>query len=249
MNEKKFKEKLVEFLIEVSKPKKYEVGFVQGNRIINDGLVILGMNATDILGFAKPANERRMRKVKGAQAWFKKMYDNGWRYAGNFEQEGLLSNGFVIMERELPNKTFDAIRKELEILLRDNKNEINTENLTFYTDEGAKRVAVIEKEQIDDYFKNLKPIPESLKEFKPMSGYVGDDMLRAEGKLPSRYAKLEGVKKPREGFESEVNDFIIDAQKEQKTSEQLFFEETGGNAIWRGKETKAFKEWKKKVEL
>jgi len=52
------------------------------------------------------------------------------------------------------------------------------------------------------------------------------------------------VKEPREGFESEINDFIEDAQKEMKNWEEIFFDETGRNAVWRGKETKAFKIWK-----
>jgi len=226
MNEKKFKGKLLEFLMESSKPKKYEVGFVQGNRIVNDGLVILGMNATDILGFAKPENERRIRKVRGVQAWFKNMYENGWRYNGTFEQEGLLNNGFVVMERELPNKVLDAIREELEILLRN--------------DEGEKYIHVPNPDILKG-MGNIRSLPKSLEEMKPMSGYVGDDMLRAEGKIP------KAVKEPREGFESDVNDFMLDAKKEMKTAEELFFDETGKNAIWRGKETIAFKEWQKKV--
>ena len=93
----KFKTKLKEILKELSKPKKYEPGFVDARRIISDGLSIIGMDSTDILGFAKEANENRARRVKGAQAWYKKMYQDGWRFVGAFEYEGLTYNGFVVM--------------------------------------------------------------------------------------------------------------------------------------------------------
>ena len=79
------KEKLKELLKEINRPKKYEIGFVDARRIISDGLSIIGLDATDILGFAKEANETRVRRVKGAQAWFKRMYQDGWRFGGAFE--------------------------------------------------------------------------------------------------------------------------------------------------------------------
>lgn len=204
--------------MELSKPKKFEIGFVQGNKIINDGLVTLGMNATDILGFAKPANERRIRKVRGAQAWFKNMYKNGWKYAGSFEQEGLLNNGFVVMERELPNKVLDAIREELQILLR--------EDVLIVT-------------------------PDAPMSFIPKIVEINPDKLQTvtfEKPGDLRKAILK-AREPIEGFESDVNDFMIDAKKEMKTLEESFFEETGKKAIWRGKETIAFKSWKKELEL
>ena len=113
--------KYIELLMELNKPKKYEVGFVQPNVTVNDGLVMLGLTATDVLGFVRPAEDRRVRRSRGAQAWFKKMYEDGWRFAGNFEYEGLMNNGFVVMERELPNKVLNIIKEELEALLKDEK--------------------------------------------------------------------------------------------------------------------------------
>ncbi|KKM75146.1 hypothetical protein LCGC14_1393140, partial [marine sediment metagenome] len=122
MNDRKFNEKLLEFFMELAKPKKYEVGYADGIRIVQDGLSILGLDASDILGFTKPANERSIRRLRGTQAWFKKMYEDGWRYTGTFEYEGLPYNGFVVMERELPNKTLDAIRDEIEVILATSAN-------------------------------------------------------------------------------------------------------------------------------
>lgn len=238
MNENKFKEKLLEFLSESSKPKKFEVGFVQGNRTINDGLVILGMNATDILGFAKPANERRTRKVKGAQAWFKKMYEDGWRYKGTFEQEGLLHNGFVVMERELPNKVLDAIREELEVILKE--------------DEGAKYIHVPDPGIVEMTIDKLQKLMPVRQDYDITGGYA-EGFRKAEEKLKlEKRGDLEKAilktREPREGFESDVNDFMIGAKKEMKTLEESFFEETGKNAVWRGKETIAFKSWKEGLE-
>jgi len=104
---------LKEILKEMAKPRKWEVGFVEARRTINDGLIILGMNATDILGFAKEENETKVRRTRGSQAWYKKMYEDGWRYAGNFEYEGLLHKGFVVMEREIPNKRLEQLIEQL----------------------------------------------------------------------------------------------------------------------------------------
>ena len=225
MNEKKFKEKLVEFLIELGKPKRYEVGYVQGNKIINDGLSVLGLNAMDILGFSKSASDNRVRKTKGAQAWFKKMYESGWKYVANFEQEGLLTNGFAVMERELPNETLNVIKQELEALLKDGTEFV-----------PIKKISIVAKDIPEDLMKMREEYIHKIKT-KPMSGYVGEDMLRAEGKIPKT------IKEPREGFDSEVNDFIIDSQKEPKSYEDIFFEQTGKNAVWHGKQTIAFKKW------
>ena len=246
MNEKKFKEKLVEFLMELSKPKKYEIGFVQGNKVINDGLVSLGMTATDILGFAKPENDRRIRKTRGAQAWFKNMYENGWRYAGTLEQEGLLNNGFIIMEKEIPNKVLNAIREELEILLRDEYKHISNPDMTVNAlkSMGYKENEITITEINPDA---LQPLP------APFQIKIEKKALEAkkrvlESKELEEFIIPKTVSEPKEGFDSEVTDFIIEAQKETKTLEESFFEETGKNAIWHGKETKNFKAWKKGLE-
>jgi len=253
MNEKKFKEKLVEFLIELGKPKRYEVGFVQGNRVINDGLNILGLNAIDILGFAKSANKSRSRKSKGSQAWFKKMYEDGWRYVANFEQEGLLTNGFVVMERELPNETLNIIREEFETLLRDEK------KISIVAKDIPKELMEMREEYIHKIVEiNPDKSPTVTFEDKPFD--FGRDVKKPKVISQEDYEKFHGGKDPRvvsqedyekfhkklepkEGFDSEVNDFIIDSQKEKKTYEELFFEETGKNAVWRGKNTIAFKKW------
>ena len=219
MNEKKFKEKLVEFLVELGKPKRYEVGFVQGNRVINDGLNILGLTPIDILGFAKSANDSRVRKSKGAQAWFKKMYEDGWKYVANFEQEGLLTNGFIVMEKELPNKTLNIIREELDVMLRDETEFVPIRKISISAEDVPKELMEMREKYIHK---------------------IEDPRIISQEDYDNFHKKL----KPIEGFDDEVNDFIIDAQKEKKTLEQSFFEETGGNAIWRGKETKAFKSWK-----
>ena len=218
MNEKKFKEKLVEFLVELGKPKHYQVGFVQGNRVINDGLNILGLTPIDILGFAKSANDSRVRKSKGAQAWFKKMYEDGWKYVANFEQEGLLTNGFVVMEKELPNKTLNIIREELEALLRDETEFVPIRKISISPEDVPKELM----EMREEYIHKIK-----------------DPRIISQEDYDNFHKKL----KPIEGFDNEVNDFIIDSQKEKKTYEEVYFEETGKNAVWRGKLTKAFKLW------
>ena len=220
MNDVKFNEKLIEFLIELAKPKKYEAGYVEAKRTVSEGLAILGLDANDILGFVKSDNERRIRRVRGSQAWFKKMYGDGWKYAGNFEYEGLMNNGFIVMERELPNKTLNVIREELEALLKE--------------DEGSKYIHV--------------PDPEKLRETAVVNPYAlhATDVVKFEKRGDLKKAILK-AREPREGFESDVNDFMIDAQKELKTLEEVFFEETGKNAVWHGKETKAFKSWKEEI--
>lgn len=241
MDEKKFKEKLVEFLVELGKPKRYEVGFVQGNIVINNGLNILGLNAIDILGFAKSANDSRIRKSKGAQAWFKKMYEDGWKYVANFEQEGLLTNGFIVMEKELPNKILDVIREELEALLRSDKDILQTSPLSPMTfiPKTERKISIVAEDVPKELMEMREEYIHKIVEVNP------DKLQTVTFEKPGDLRKaILKTREPREGFNSEVNDFIIDAQKEKKTKEVLFFEETGKNAIWRGKETKAFKSWK-----
>ncbi len=238
----KFSGKLLEFLIELGKPRKYEAGYVQANKIVNDGLNILGMNASDILGFAKSDSDRRIRRVRGAQAFFKNMYDNGWRYAGNFEYEGLLNNGFVVMERELPNKTLDAIREELEVLLRDKgthtKPNIDIDQFTILKDTPdalhpyPTKLVKVEKESPTVTFD--KDIP-----------YSYQDKVSVPYKTPELIKK---IKESKEGFESDVNDFMLESKKEMRNLEEIFFDETGKNAMWHGKETKNFKSWKESLE-
>ena len=234
MNEKRFKEKLVEFLVELGKPKRYEVGFVQGNKVINDGLNALGLNAIDILGFAKSANDNRVRKSRGAHAWFKKMYEDGWKYAGNFEQEGLLTNGFIVMEKELPNKTLNIIREELDVMLRDGTEYVPTRKISISAEDVPKELMEMREKYIH---KITEPITQNDQE------KITIDALKSMG-YKDEEISITKIRKPKEGFESDVNDFIIDSQKEPKSDEELFHEETGKNAVWRGKETKAFKSWK-----
>ena len=219
MNDRKFNEKLLEFFMEIAKPKKFEAGYVEAKLIVRDGLAILGLDATDILGFVKAPNERAIRRVRGAQAWFKKMYEGGWKYAGNFEYEGLLNNGFVIMERELPNKTLDAIRDEIEVILKEDESK---------------------------YIHVPKAIPP---EFRGMIAKTGSlrespDDLHPYPTVEELNKGIEKVREPKEGFESDVNNFMLEATKEMKTLEEIFFDETGKNAVWHGKETKTFKQWK-----
>lgn len=235
MNEKKYKEKLLEFLVELGKPKKYEAGYADGSRIIQDGLRILGMDANDILGFTKAPNEIRIRKVRGSQAWFNSMYANGWRYAAKFEYEGLSHNGFYIMYRELPNLTLNAIREELEVMLRD--------------DEREKYIHVPNPEILRG--SEIPPIEERMetthKALKAM-GYKEEEIVEQKFKNEMIGPVYKAVKEPREGFESDVSNFMLDAQKEMKTDEELFFGETGKKAVWHGKETKAFKLWKEGLD-
>ena len=220
MNDRKFNEKLLEFFMELAKPKKYEVGYADGIRIVQDGLSILGLDASDILGFTKPANERSIRRLRGTQAWFKKMYEDGWRYTGTFEYEGLPYNGFVVMERELPNKTLDAIREEIEAILKE--------------DEHSKYIHV--PKAIPPEFRGMIAKTGSLRE--------SPDDLHPYPTVEELNKGIEKVREPKEGFESDVNLFMIESTKEMKTLEEIFFDETGKNAVWHGKETKAFREWK-----
>lgn len=242
MNEKKYKEKLLELLMELSKAKKREVGFVEAKTIVRDGLSILGLDANDILGFAKAPNERKIRRVRGSQAWFKKMYESGWKYAGNFEYEGLINNGFIVMERELPNLTLNAIREELEAVLKEDEDSyIHIPGPEFRGLPGMIAVPGSLKTVKGSFVS--KDIPDSVKA-------VRDPYLKEIMKIVGKDRKIipKAVKEPKEGFESEVNDFMIDAKTEMKTLEELFFEGTGKNAVWRGNETKAFKEWKKDLD-
>jgi len=218
---------LKEILKEMAKPRKWEVGFVEARRTINDGLIILGMNATDILGFAKEENETKVRRTRGSQAWYKKMYEDGWRYAGNFEYEGLLHKGFVVMEREIPNKRLEQLIEQLiveEIVIR-------PDDPMLFIDKGPD-ISLVTKDTVKS--ERIGAVRKAyLKELE-------------KSKLNPVVAPVipKFVKEPREGFESEINDFIEDAQKEMKNWEEIFFDETGRNAVWRGKETKAFKIWK-----
>lgn len=228
---RKIIEKLLEFLVESNKAKKREIGFAEAKTIISVGLGILGMDANDILGFVKSPNERKIRRVRGSQAWFRKMYNEGWKYAGNFEYEGLLNNGFVVMERELPNPILDAIKDELNALLKDDESSKYIHIPDPEKLRGSPEIQNIE-ERMDNTHKSLKAM-----------GYKEDEI-----KTYHHPTIPTSVKEPKEGFESDVNDFMIDAKKEMKTDEQLFFDETGKQAIWHGKPTKAFKEWKEGLD-
>jgi len=242
-------EKLKEIIKELAKPKKFEVGFVDARRIINDGLALIGMNATDILGFVKEANETRVRRVKGAHSWFKKMYEDGWRFAGAFEYEGLLYNGFIIMEREIPNKRL----QELIESLSDEK--VVRTGSAMELDRGPELPKILSKEEYVKFHGGKDPRfaeinPDKLQTFIPIE--KEKDLVRV---APGVYQKredfekeVEKVREPKEGFESDISDFIGDAQKEMKSLEEIFFDKTGKNAIWRGKETKAFKDWKRGLE-
>jgi len=240
---KKLLEKLLEFLVESNKPKKYEVGYVEAKTIVSDGLSILGLDANDILGFAKAPNEVRIRRVRGSQAWFKKMYENGWKYAGNFEYAGLLNNGYVVMERELPNPVLDAIREELEAIFREDEGSKYIHVPNPLMDRGEPKVY---GPGPDGGYMNRDVIvvPESPEDLQPYP-----IKLRKNVDLEETIKKaIKKAREPKEGFESEVNDFMINAKTEMKSDEQLFFEETGKNAVWHGKSTKAFKEWKERLE-
>ena len=235
MNDRKFNEKLLEFFMELAKPKKYEVGYADGIRIVQDGLSILGLDASDILGFTKPANERSIRRLRGTQAWFKKMYEDGWRYTGTFEYEGLPYNGFVVMERELPNKTLDAIRDEIEVILKEDEESqyihVPNPEILRGTEELDERLKEAMSEKSTPYVPLDERMKTTKKALKKM-GYKEDEIT------------VMKAREPREGFESDINDFMVEATKEMKTLEEIFFDETGKNAVWHGKETKTFKQWK-----
>jgi len=233
---------LKDILKEMAKPPKHEIGFVEARRTINDGLVILGMTATDILGFAKEANETKARRSRGSQAWFKKMYEDGWRYAGNFEYEGLLHKGFVVMERELPNKRLEQLIENLT------EEKVIRTSSALEIDRGPELPGIV---AVPGSLKSVKPIEERMetthKALKKM-GYKEDEISEYYTpevlpiKIPIKL--IEKVKEPKEGFEPDIADFILDAQKGMKSLEEQFFDETGRNAIWRGNETKGFKNWK-----
>jgi len=231
---------LKEILKEMAKPPKHEVGFVEARRTINDGLVILGMTATDILGFAKEANETRARRSRGSQAWFKKMYEDGWRYAGNFEYEGLLHAGFIIMERELPNKRLEQL---IESLSKEDKDPFQIDTPILGIDKGPelpgritlKDGVVQPKEKTE-----LEIIKKKAEKFDSLKEYYTPKVPPI--KIP--YKLIEKVKEPKEGFEPDIDALIGESQKGMKSLEELFFDETGRNAIWRGNETKGFKNWK-----
>lgn len=239
MNDKKYKEKLLEFLVELGKPKKYEVGYADGSRIISDGLRILGMDANDILGFTKAPDEIRIRKVRGSQAWFNSMYANGWRYSAKFEYEGLSHNGFYIMYRELPNLTLNAIREELEVMLRDDEGERYKHTPNPEILRGGPMLINSDVESVVP--KGLAKKKITLTEKGRKVKEAVDRAMKGEDII---FDVPKAVKEPREGFESDVSDFMLDAKKEMKTEEELFFEGTGKKAVWHGKETKAFKLWK-----
>ena len=228
---KKIIEKIAEMLIELGKPLKREVGFVEAKRIISDGLALIGLDANDILGFVKAPNEIKIRKVRGSQAWFKKMYEDGWKYAGNFEYEGLINNGYVVMEREIPNKVLDAIREELEFLLKDDSVERHKDSDSVLRAEGKLKLINSDVESVVP--KGLDEKLEAIKKFGAKVVYAKPPLIP------------KAVKEPREGFEPDIENFMIEAQKDLKTEEEQFFEATGKNAVWHGKETKAFTEWKK----
>ena len=258
----KFNEKLIEFFMELAKPKKYEAGYVTAGRIITEGSRILGMNANDILGFTKSDSERRIRRVRGAEAWFKDMYNKGWRYAGNFEYEGLLNRGFVVMEKELPNKVLEAIRDELKFILKEDdskyKHPVDPEKLR-----GLPGIIAVPgslkttkpREDIDITKATPDDIAKLLKEAmsEKSTPYVSLDVPYSyQDKVSVPYKTPELIKKikeGKEGFESDINDFMIESQKEMKTLEELFFEDTGKNAVWHGKETKAYKGWKENLVI
>lgn len=243
MNDIKFKEKLVEFLMELAKPRRFEVAYADGNTIVQEGLTILGLDASDILGFAKPSNEIRIRQVRGSQAWFKNMYSMGWRYVAKFEYEGLSHNGFFVMERELQNKTLDIIREEIEVLLKEDDTyyqaQIDPESLR-----GSPYIPLADKpkglaqKKITLTEKGKRTV-EALKSM----GYKADEINTFPSQVDLEKV-INKVREPKEGFESEINDFMIESKKELKTEEELFFDATGKNAVWHGKETKTFKEWK-----
>ena len=242
-------EKLKEILKELSRPKKFEVGFVDARRVISDGLAIIGLDSTDILGFAKEANEVRTRRVKGAQAWFKKMYEDGWRFTGAFEYEGLLYNGFIVMERELPNKRLGELIETLadeRVVRTSSALEIDRgpELPKGFRGLVAKPGSLEPKEEIPGIEERMETTHKALKSM----GYKEDEITTFQIKIEKKGDLEKAILKarePKEGFDSELTDFIGDAQKEMKTLDTLFFDETGRNAIWKGKETKGFIKWKK----
>ncbi len=253
---KKILEKLIELIMESANPKKYEVAYAAGSTIIQEGLRILGIDASDILGFAKPENEIRIRKLRGSQAWFNTMYASGWRYVAKFEYEGLPHNGLFIMQRELPNLTLKAIKEELDVLIRsqdEGSRYIHVPNPEILrggpelinSDVESVVPQLYKDEAIGEVYKAKKGLAKkkiTLTEKGREAKEVIDQMIKEGQILPT------AVREPREGFESDVNDFMLDAQKEMKTDAQLFFEETGKKAIWKGKETKAFKTWKEGLD-
>jgi len=266
MNEIKYKEKLLEFLIESNKAKKREVGFVEARTIISEGMTIIGLDANDILGFVKAPNERKIRRVRGSQAWFKKMYSNGWKYAGNFEYEGLINNGFVVMERELPNPVLDVIREELEAIIKEDEGSKYIHVPNPLMDRGEPKIygpgpdgGYMNRESPDDshpYPTDMKLIskdmPDRVREIRNsyLEKIAGgrENFVERIGDEEISLIKVSKAREPKEGFESEVNDFMINAKTEMKSDEQLFFEETGKNAVWHGKSTKAFKLWKENLD-
>ncbi len=221
------KEKLKQILKELARPPKFEVGFVDARRVISDGLAIIGLDSTDILGFAKEENETIARRTKGAQAWFKRMYEDGWGFKGMFEYEGLrlLYGGFIIMERELPNKRL-------------------TELIETLTDEKVVRTS--SEIEID----RGPELPELLKEAMSTKAipYIP---LEKTPKSPAKiaeeiadYVVPKTIKEPVKGFQAEIDEVIRNFQNAGPTLEEQFFEDTGKNAVWKGKETKAFIKWK-----
>ena len=222
---------LKEILKEMAKPPKHEVGFVEARRTINDGLVILGMTATDILGFAKEANETRARRSRGSQAWFKKMYEDGWRYAGNFEYEGLLHAGFIIMEREVPNKRLEQL---IESLSKEDKDPFQIDTPILGIDKGPELPGRITlKDGV------VQPKIQITREISTPFKNVGEGVGIKDVKIIPKE-----ILEPKEGFEPDIDALIGESQKGMKSLEELFFDGTGKNAIWRGKETKAFAQWK-----
>ncbi len=229
------KEKLKELLKELSRPKKYEVGFADARRIVSDGLAIIGLDASDILGFAKEANKTKTRRTKGAQAWFKRMYEDGWRFPGQFDYEGILYAGFVIMERELPNKKLEELIETItdETVVRtgsamelDRGPELPRIYGPGQFDYGRNKP----KENVGEGvgIKDVKIIPKPVKEMEETKAYI----------IP------EAVKEPKEGFDTEIAKLVEHFQNAGPTDEEQFFKDTGKNAVWRGKETKAFIKWK-----
>ena len=204
----------------LAEPRKYEIAFINGYEAIDEGLLLTNLSPANKLGLKKAEKSLKQRRTTAIEEWLKYKARQGWFFDGQVEIEGLTDNGFIQMKRELPNEKLLAL-----LNLRAKKTNVNK--------------IVIPKEDMI-----IEKISEIAGEDYNYSGVEFDDMVMNEvEEIPEELIQqaISSKQTLKQTLEKGLSNIVDETLMEQ------FERETGKNAMYRGKITKGYLEWKKNV--
>lgn len=218
----------------LAEPKKYEIAHYEIEEVVDNGLQLMDLTALNRLGLRKDQKTLKERRTTAVKKWLEYMAKKGWYYDVQVEIGGLRNNGFVQLKKELPNEKLLVLLQEVikpkvvkgitpDLVITDNLNKIDVEAICAMND--GDYIPIEDDEMITDD----EPAGICLETYP--DGNVGIGAYITENPI----------------VKAQMKKALEEKDKIEEKLMERFENETGKNAIYNGKVTKNYVNWKKNV--